>query len=277
MNVLLTSSGGYQAPGLRAMRDGLIASGFNVLTVAPVYECEHTARSVSPKVCINIDQVGDDLQHPIYKVDGTTVDCVRLAILSGIARDVSVVVSGIGDRTCLGELAHYSSIIGGAMEAISLGYPALAIFQETGEGNPSDFEWSAVVGGELAAWLGSAADKWSSGLCVNVPAARSTRQIKQAVPAQRIWDPEELGIVSVDEDTGRITYRRPFSKDPQFELKAGTDAMLLSSGHVSVTHLTPELTSNFSADYEEWLKMVVTTTNTRIGASGVQCETGCCG
>lgn len=277
MKVLLTSSGGFEARGLLAMRDGLIASGFKVLTVAPLEECEHAARSVSPKLSITIDQVGNDLDNPIYKIDGTTVDCVRLAILSGIARDVSVVVSGIGDRSCLGELTHYSSMVGGAIEALSLGYPALAIFQDSVEGSLANFEWGATVGGELAAWLGSAADKWTSGLCINVPAARSTRQVMQAVPAQRIWNPDELGVVSVDDVSGRITYRRAAAQAPHFEREMGTDASQLLSGHVTVTHLTTAPLSTLSNEYKQWLEMVIASTNSRIGAAGSKCDSGCCG
>lgn len=283
MNVLLTGGGGggggaeQTAPGLLAMRQALIVSGFNVLTVVPETESEHAARSISPSAAISIVQAGGDGKNPIYKVDGTPVDCVRIAVLSGLARDVSVVVSGICEQLCLGEQSLYSGTAGAAQEAAGLGYPSLAIFQQVVEGGPVAFDWSSMVAAEIAAWLGASSPPMRCAVSINVPAVLKSRSLKLTLPASRVWDPAELGQSTVDELTGRVTFKRALFQLPQFEMHADTDATAVATGHVSVAQLECDVTSSTGLRVREWLAETIKNTNVRIGAAPQACRAGCCG
>ncbi|MNO89047.1 5'/3'-nucleotidase SurE [compost metagenome] len=275
MNVLLTNGGGYDAKGLVAMRLALIASGFNVLTVAPTHYSEFVAQSVSHHGSLTFERAGGDEKHPIYRVDGTPVDCVRVAILSGLAREVSVVIAGVAEGACLGDQAAYSSTVGAAVEAALLGYPSLAIAQEAVE-EESDLNWSCVVGGELAAWLGAATPIRHCALNVNVPAVLKSRRLKLCEPAHRIWSPAELGDPTIDE-LGRVIFSSAFNQRPFFDMAANTDAAAVASGHVSITTLAVE--RGFTEKDNEthaWLQNTIQIANGRIGATPQPCESGCC-
>lgn len=277
MNVLLTGGAEHTAPGLLAVRQAMIISGFNVLTVVPEAESEHAARSISPNSTISIVQAGGDDKNPIYKVDGTPVDCVRIAVLSGLARDASVVVSGICEQLCLGEQALYSGTAGAAREAAVLGYPAIAVYQQAIEGVPTNFDWSSMVATELAAWLGASSPPMCCAISINVPAVLKSRGLKLTLPALRVWDPAELGQSKVDEVTGRVTFDRVLLPTPQFEMQANTDATAIATGHVSVTELECDVMSSVSSSVTEWLAETIKSANVRIGATPQACQAGCCG
>lgn len=277
MNVLLTGGSEQTALGLLAMRQALIVSGFNVLTVVPETESEHAARSISPNAAISIVQAGGDDKNPIYKVDGTPVDCVRIAVLSGLARDVSVVVSGICEQLCVGEQSLYSGTAGAAQEAAGFGYPSLAIFQQTVEGKSVACDWSSMVAAEVAAWLGASSPPIRCAVSINVPAVLKSRSLKLTMPASRVWDPAELGQPTVDELTGRVTFKRAVCQPPQFEMHADTDASTVAKGHVSLTILESDVANSVGVHVREWLAETIKSINLRIGATPQACQAGCCG
>ncbi|MDZ3992566.1 5'/3'-nucleotidase SurE [Pseudomonas sp. Teo4] len=277
MNVLLTGGAEHTAPGLMAMRQALIISGFNVLTVVPETESEHVACSISPNVAISIVQVGGDDKNPIYQVDGTPVDCVRIAMLSGLARDVSVVVSGIYGQLCLGEQSLYSGTSAAAREATSLGYPSLAVFQQVIEGASVGFDWCSTVAAEIAAWLGASSPPMCCAISINVPAILQSRSLKLTQPALRVWDPAELGQSTVDEVTGRVTFIRSALQAPQFEMQTNTDATAVATGHASVTQLECDVVNSTEHPVRERLEEVIKNVNVRIGATPQACQSGCCG
>lgn len=277
MNVLLTNGNGYKAHGLLAMRRALIDAGFNVLTIAPATPCHNVSRSVTSCGPITMDQVGGDDRHPILAVAGTPVDCVRIAILSGMARDVSIVLSGIHEGANLGDNATYSSTLGAAVEGALLGYPSMAISQETGDGpTASSFEWCAVVGAELAAWMSSSPPPDHSVLNVNAPARLTDRHLKLTSFAHRIWSPADCE--QLESHGGSIAFSIPIDRTPKFEVTRGSDASALAHGHVSITPVSVDFGSGRQfARLRNWLKTTIAQVEPRLGASDGSCKAGCCG
>jgi 5'-nucleotidase len=82
-------------------------------------ECSHSVTTDRP---LQIQQLAEDR----YAIDGTPVDCVRIA-LSTFAKDVDAVVSGINAGANLGIDLLVSGTFAAAREAAILGKPALAI------------------------------------------------------------------------------------------------------------------------------------------------------
>src|SRR6185436_942100 len=71
------------------------------------------------------------VEHTVYAVDGTPAQAVQHGVLELAPRLPSLVVSGInyGDNT--GNGVTISGTVGAAIEAASLGIPALAMSQQT--------------------------------------------------------------------------------------------------------------------------------------------------
>jgi len=277
MNILLTSGDGRKAAGLAAMRRALIETGFNVLTIAPATPCHHLSRAVTGDGPVMMTRAGGDERHPIFAVTGTPVDCVRIAILSGLARDVSAVIAGIGEGAALGDNATYSSTLGAAAEGALLGYPAMAISQEL-YGAPTDasFEWSGVAGAELAAWMVNAPPPGHSVLNVNVPAALTDRHLKLTSFAHRIWNPADCALT--ENEDGSMAFTLPVDRNPQFAKGHGSDAHALAHGHVSITPVSLDFGQGRQvARLRRWTRETIARADPRLGASDGSCKAGCCG
>lgn len=283
MNILLTNADGCDAPGLAAMREGLMQSGFNVLTVAPAEPMRRMGRATSGQNAVRMERAGGDERHPVFAVHGTPVDAVRIAVLSGLAREAAAVVSGISQGANIGDDATYSSTFGAAMEAAILGYPAMAISQQARDGRlrfddleEHDFGWSTVVAAELAAWLGASPPPDRSLLNVNVPGKLIDRQIKLTSLDQRIWNPSDCR--RAEGGGGWLTFSTPADRDPEFAMTRGSDAMAIAHGHVSVTPVSAEFgKARAQARLNDWTRATIAQVNPRLGASGGSCTAGCCG
>lgn len=285
MNVLLTNGDGYAANGLRAMRQALIDAGCNVLTVAPMRPHRRASRMASGQRPVAMDRVGGDDRHPIFQADGSPVDCVRIAILSGMAREVSVVVSGIGEGASIGDDATYSSTTGAAMEAALLGYPAMAVSQQARDGRfrfddltDHDLAWCGVVGAELASWMGAAPPPDRAFLNVNAPASLADRHLKRTTLDHRIWDPADCHTIETPAGEGWLTFSTPADRDPRFEMRHGSDAWAIAHGHVSVTPIGLDFGQpRQAARLRAWADRAIAAIDPRLGASTGACAAGCCG
>lgn len=283
--VLLTNDDGYQSPGLSAIRDAMIASGLKVLSVAPDRPRSGTSRSASFRKPVVMTRDGGDDENPIYRADGTPVDCVRAAILSGLAKDIGVVVSGINEGANLGDDATYSSTFGAAAEGALLGFPALSISQQSRDGRfrlvdltGYDFAWCGEIGAEWAAWMLASPPPRRSILNVNAPGVLRDRRMKMTSFDHRVWDPAHYAAVPTDLGDGWYTFLTNVDRDPVFTMREGSDASALAAGHVSVTPVSFDFgDARATRNVRRWLRQSLPILNARIGAADGACAGGCCG
>ena len=248
MKVLLTNDDGYQSPGVAAARDALIANGLKVLTVAPDGPRSGTSRSASFRKPITLTKAGGDEANPIFVTNGTPTDCVRVAILSGLAAEIVAVVSGINEGANLGDDATYSSTLGSAIEGALLGFPAIAASQQSRDGRfrlvdvtDYDFEWGANVMAELTKMMIRDRSKIPprSVLNFNAPAA-AARRISVANLDRRSWDPSRIHSVETDNGPGWLLFGTHPDLDPVFEHRPGSDSWTLAQGDAAVTPINLE-------------------------------------
>ncbi|WP_153557514.1 5'/3'-nucleotidase SurE [Roseimaritima sediminicola] len=125
MHVLLTNDDGIDAPGLAALQASLQpfrSAGVRVSVVAPDRNQSECGHSVTTRRALRVTE----LAPSIYTIDGTPVDCVRLA-LEKIVPDVSLVLSGVNDGGNLGADLLVSGTFAAAKEAYLRGRRAIAI------------------------------------------------------------------------------------------------------------------------------------------------------
>jgi 5'-nucleotidase len=132
--ILLTNDDGIQSPGLWMAARALSSLGF-IDVVAPRDQFSGAGRSMpitsdglirSQRLHVN----GQDWQ--VYAVGGTPAQAVLHAVLEILPERPQLVVSGINYGENLGIGITVSGTVGAALEAASLGIPALAISLETG-------------------------------------------------------------------------------------------------------------------------------------------------
>src|SRR5881394_1827458 len=133
MKVLLTNDDGIQATGLNTMRRALLqVPGVELAVIAPDSNRSATARSITTREPLWVDEIefGDGTVG--YATDGTPVDCVRLAHLGLVEGfEAELVVSGINHGSNLGDDITYSGTVAAALEAIVLGLPGIAVLQQS--------------------------------------------------------------------------------------------------------------------------------------------------
>lgn len=120
--VLITNDDGIQAPGLRALVEGL--QDISLLTVvAPSHERSASAQSLTLRQPIYCDQIAERE----YAVEGTPADAVILAFNMLLKEKPDLVISGINRGGNVGENVYYSGTIGAAMEGALNRVPSIAI------------------------------------------------------------------------------------------------------------------------------------------------------
>jgi len=172
VRVLLTNDDGLAAPGLQALRRALLeVEGVELDVIAPDSNRSATARSITTRSPIWVDEVDFDDGTVGYATEGTPVDCVRFADLGLLGGQPELIVSGINHGANLGDDITYSGTVSAAMEAAINGCPAFAISQEYYE-HP-DFS--------LAAW--AAASPIASLMAGSVEARRKSTPVSASFRA----------------------------------------------------------------------------------------------
>ncbi len=124
-HLLLTNDDGIHAPGLKALWEAL-RDDFDLTVVAPSSERSGVGCSTSVFSPLYLEE------HPWYEggkawsVSGTPVDCVKLAMHTVLKKAPDMVLAGINPGSNAGRNVFYSGTLGGAIEAVHKGLPAIA-------------------------------------------------------------------------------------------------------------------------------------------------------
>src|SRR3982074_88476 len=179
MNVLLATGDGIEAEGMQALRRSLVeVPDVNVAVIAPDGNRSATARSITTRRPIWVEEVDFGDGTVGYATDGTPVDCVRFARLGLIdGFEADVVVSGINHGSNLGDDITYSGTVAAALEALVLGLPGIAVSQQSHAreldfriGRRFEFDTAAAFTARIVAELESVPLPAGTLLSINVPA-----------------------------------------------------------------------------------------------------------
>ncbi|MBI3099768.1 MAG: 5'/3'-nucleotidase SurE [Planctomycetes bacterium] len=129
MRILLTNDDGYDAPGLEAIAREL--RGMGPLTiVAPLSQQSAISQAITLFRPLVVHR-GTGTAPPLsVAIEGTPVDCVKLALAELCPELPEVVVSGINHGANLGVNVFYSGTVGAALEAAMSGVPGIALSLE---------------------------------------------------------------------------------------------------------------------------------------------------
>lgn len=219
-----------------ALRRELSTIG-ETLLFAPVREKSGVAHGVTLSRPIAVEKVVLD-GATAYAVDGTPVDCVKIAV-KGMGRAApDLVFSGINSGSNVGIDVIYSGTVSAAVEAAIMGIPAVAISLA---GPASDFGYAARFGAELAKTL--LEDRFLPPgvlLNVNVPGVPEDRIEGVAVTKQsRSCYGEQFERQDVSPDKMIFTLSGKLISPPE---PADVDVTALSNNYVSVTPIHFDLT-----------------------------------
>jgi 5'-nucleotidase len=245
--VLLTNDDGISAPGLQAARRALREiDGVEVDVIAPDSNRSATARSITTRSPLTVEEVEFGDGDKGYATDGTPVDCVRFAELGLVGHRPDLIVSGINHGANLGDDITYSGTVAAAFEGIVLGIPAVAVSQQSSGGGMGyvsgqfDFGVAAAFTAELVRRLIAEPMPPATLVNVNCPAGEPTG-VEVTKLGKRLYN-DELKLVEEDEK-GRRHYEI-YGWQPGYEESEGTDLTAVANGRIAVTPIHFDLTDH---------------------------------
>ncbi|HKP89065.1 MAG TPA: 5'/3'-nucleotidase SurE [Thermoleophilaceae bacterium] len=244
MKVLLTNDDGIQAQGLHAVRRALLETpGVELSVIAPDSNRSATARSITTRRPLSVEEIEFEDGTTGFATDGTPVDCVRFAVL-GLVDRPDLIVSGVNHGTNLGDDITYSGTVAAALEGVVLGIPAIAASQQSigGEldfraGYSYDFEHGARFVARLVEELERVPIPAGTLLNVNIPCNEPTGACACRL-GKRIYR-DQLRLTS--QEGGRRHYQI-YGHQPGFHEEEGTDFEAIGAGAIAVTPLHFDLT-----------------------------------
>ena len=255
MKVLLTNDDGITATGLNVMRRALLElPDVELAVIAPDSNRSATARSITIREPLWVEEVefGDGTTG--FATDGTPVDCVRFAALGLIEFVPELIVSGINHGANLGDDITYSGTVAAALEGIMLGIPAIAVSQQADHGamdfragrswDHEHFEHAAGFVARLVDELDDVEIPDGTLLNVNSPAGEP-RGVRAGRLGKREYnDRMELA----EEDAGGRRRYTMYGMEPGYTPEDGTDFAAIAEGFIAVTPLHFDLNDQAGID-----------------------------
>lgn len=136
--ILVSNDDGYQARGVRELMKRLKDKG-EVIGVCPDAPRSGQSMAITVNDAIRVTRMEDVDGMPMYKVNGTPVDCVKLAmhvVLGG--RKPDLVVAGINHGSNASINVLYSGTMGATFEGCAFGIPSIG-FSLTDHSPNADF------------------------------------------------------------------------------------------------------------------------------------------
>jgi 5'-nucleotidase len=144
--LLLTNDDGFYSPGLTSLKTEL-EKNYRVWVVAPDREKSAISMALTLNHPLRINQVEEN----VFAVNGTTSDCVNIALQKVLPVSPDFVVSGMNLGENLSEDVFFSGTVGGAFSGHLYGIPSLAVSLIAGLGQYQKQEFDFAAGARIAA------------------------------------------------------------------------------------------------------------------------------
>lgn len=231
MNILIVNDDSIHAPGIALLARSAAQLG-RVWVVAPASQCS----AMSQKLTIHGEMRLEKTDFPVpveaaYALEGTPVDCVKVALNHLLKEKPDLILSGINNGYNTGLDIAYSGTLGAAFEAARNGVPAIAL-SVTGDAH---LEGTMPHLGQILKRLAQSELPRGMVWNVNFPAARPGNPkgiLEDRVPAP-VSLYRETYIESIRPD-GTLTLRCQGIPTPVELLPEDSDAWAVKHGYISI-------------------------------------------
>lgn len=241
MKILVTNDDGIDSPGIYAIKKALEPYG-RVAVIAPHINRSAIGRGITIGESLSVQEYPFDDGTTGYSVDGTPVDCVRLASLGFLDWEPDIVVSGINLGPNLGDDITYSGTVAAAFEGLILGIPAIAVSVGRGE----DYYFEPVAGFTAGMARKITENRLPGTILLNInapnlpPARIAGAEVTRL--GKRIYRDQLVEAEGSDGHPGRKHYHI-YGDDPSYHEEEGTDFHAISENKISVTPIHFALTN----------------------------------
>ena len=235
--ILITNDDGIKAGGLVALVEVVKKIG-DVVVVVPNESYSAMSHAITVKHPLYVKEIKQKKGVNLYKVNGTPVDCIKLAINKLLDRAPDVVVSGINHGSNSSVSIHYSGTMGAAREGAINGIPSVG-FSLLSHSYDADFTYAKPYIKKILKHVISNGLPIGTYLNVNIPDIKDLKDVKVCRQAKGKWV-EEL-IEREDPRNRKYYWLTGYFKN--FEPEAtDTDEWALEHGFVSVVPCTIDTT-----------------------------------
>lgn len=162
--ILVSNDDGHEAAGIYALIDCMLELG-DVIAVCPDGPRSGQSMAITVQGALRLMQLPDYHGAKMYKVNGTPVDCVKLAMHAAVDRKPDLVVAGINHGSNASVNVLYSGTMGAVMEGCLLGVDSIG-FSLTSHAADADFRPSIPFVKSIASRVLS--QGLPEGVCLNV-------------------------------------------------------------------------------------------------------------
>jgi 5'-nucleotidase len=239
--ILLTNDDGFYSKGIRALQSEL-QKKHRVVLVAPDREKSAISMALTLNHPLRITQVEDN----VYAVNGTTSDCVNIALQKILPTQPDFVVSGMNLGENLSEDVFFSGTVGGAFSGHLYGIPSLAVSLIAGLGQYQQQEFEFASGASITAkvldkLLCSSHDNVIYNLNIPFP---NCGQIALTTLGNKRYTPD---IIERTDPRGRKYYWIG-TGTPNYTTCEGSDIGAVQNGFISLSIIKYDLNSKEELD-----------------------------
>ena len=234
--ILVTNDDSIEAPGIHALVEAVKDLG-DIYVVAPAQQRSGQSSSItvdSPLRIKELPEAPDGVRY--FVVNGTPVDCVKLALHAIVPRKPDFLFSGVNHGSNSGNSITYSGTMGAVLEGCMQGIPSVG-FSLLHHSLKADFTLSAPFVRSIAQKV--VEKGLPAGIClnVNIPAKVVPEGVRVCRAAKGYWTEEYRRYLDPAGRpfyllTGRFVNIEPDADD--------TDEYWLARRHVSVVTVTPD-------------------------------------
>jgi 5'-nucleotidase len=247
--ILVTNDDGYRAKGIKSLI-GYLSEFADVVCVAPVEQQSAKSMAITVNGPLRFTPMEDYGDTKVYTVNGTPVDCVKLAMQALFSeRKPDMVVAGINHGSNASVNVNYSGTMGAVFEGCECGIPSVG-YSLDNHASDADFEPCAPFIRRLTKMV--LEHSLPQGVCLNVNFPRDVvpTEMRLARDCKGRWNEEYQRY----EDpfgkefywlTGEFINEEPDAED--------TDQWCLEHGVVSIVPTILDRTAN-AALVPQWLK-----------------------
>lgn len=244
--ILITNDDGVNARGIHHLVECVAEMGY-VIVVAPSGPQSGQSSAITVNSPLYITKHDNYIGAEIYSVNGTPVDCIKLAMHTIVPRRPDLVLSGINHGANSGNAIIYSGTMGAALEACMLGIDAIG-YSYLDHSKDADFSSTNPIIAHITEKV--IKDGLPKGIClnVNIPAHCTPQGIKVVRAARGFWTEE---YQRYENPIGHPFYMLTgtfTNNDPQLN---ETDNYWLDRNYATVVPVIPDQTA---VNYRETIK-----------------------
>lgn len=233
MKILVVNDDSIHAPGIELLAKAAAEFG-EVWVVAPAEQCSAMSQKLTLRETLTVEQVED---FPVsvkvaYKVGGTPVDCVKVALDYILKEKPDYVFSGINNGYNVGFDIAYSGTLGAAFEAARDGIPAIAFSIASNNHLEPAEQYLVPIIREL---LERGTESWTV-WNVNFPTMKTVgqKEILWDCPIARVSLFREKYIETRLAD-GKVVLNNQGIPTENDRIQAGTDAAAVRNGYIAIS------------------------------------------